>query len=283
METHDTETKMDSTSGPKAPPPDQSTETTATKIPLGQVQEAAPMERHMIVSKLLLDLSEEPSREKLQAFSERHNVHTLALNKDGQLMVTCYKNKRLSLKKGMVSVANILGIAPHNLQRVPTDKKLPDEWVINHMNTDASEDLSPFAFTYGDTFTPKNMKKLRLSQVGNVKGRLKNRLIHESSLKDLVESAIIPYSEVVRIKEAKETMAAVVDMRNADLVDTLTHTFQHMVEDPMTNDVQPSGRYPPVTVHVKGGVPKGRRKNYWVYSDTSSFGKTHFLDFLQKT
>ena len=66
--------------------------------------------------------------------SRRHNVHTLALNKDGQLMMVCYPNKRLSL----------------NLQQIPTDKKLPDEWVSNHMDEDHPEDLANFAFAYNN-------------------------------------------------------------------------------------------------------------------------------------
>jgi hypothetical protein len=117
-------------------------------------------------------------------------------------MVTCYKNKRLSLKKGMTSMANILGVAHHNVARVPTDEKLPDDWVCVHMNPDVPEDLSPFVFTYGDVFTPERLKKIGLALMGNVGGRLKNGMMHEIGLKDLPEAAIIPYAEV---EEAEET------------------------------------------------------------------------------
>ena len=56
-------------------------------------------------------------------------------------MIMCYGNRRLELKKGMVSMAHILGIAPPAVKQIPTDKKLHDEWVIAHMTDDALEGL----------------------------------------------------------------------------------------------------------------------------------------------
>lgn len=107
--------------------------------------------------------------------------------------------------------------------------------------------------------------------------RVKDGFVHKPKylMVTVSESALRRYLE-----EKTAYDEAPVEVRNPDMVEDISHTFYRTKEDPDNNKDIIREECAPVTVNFKSFVNNHRagiKKHYWIYSNCSAFGKTHFL------